>query len=53
MLGIFKKKTKKEKLQLEYQKLLEEAYNLSKVDRKKSDLKTFEANQILNRLNDL
>ena len=53
MLGIFKKKTKKEKLQLEYQKLLEEAYNLSKVDRKKSDLKTFEANQILNQLNDL
>mgnify|MGYP006094438299 FL=1 len=53
MLGIFIKKTKKEKLQLEYQKLLEQAYNLSKFDRKQSDQKTFEANQILNRLNDL
>ena len=53
MFGFFKKKTKKEKLQLEYQKLLKEAYNLSKIDRKKSDLKTFEANKILNLLKDL
>ena len=53
MFGLFKKKTKKEKLQLEYQKLLKEAYDLSKIDRKKSDLKTYDANQILNRINDL
>ena len=53
MFGFFKKKTKKEKLQLEYKTLLNEAFNLSKVDRKKSDQKTFEANQILDQLNDL
>jgi len=53
MFGFFKKKTKKEKLQLEYKTLLKEAFNLSKVDRKKSDQKTFEANQILDQLNDL
>lgn len=53
MFGFLKKKTKKEKLQLEYKTLLKEAFNLSKVDRKKSDQKTFEANQILDQLNDL
>jgi hypothetical protein len=53
MFGFFKKKTKKEKLQIEYKTLLKEAFNLSKIDRKKSDQKTFEANQILDQLNDL
>jgi len=53
MFGFFKKKTKKEKLQIEYKTLLKEAFNLSKIDRKKSDQKTFEANQILEQLNDL
>ena len=53
MFGFFKKKTKKEKLQKEYKTLLKEAFNLSKIDRKKSDQKTFEANQILDQLNDL
>ena len=53
MFGFFKKKTKKEKLQIEYKTLLKEAFKLSKVDRKKSDQKTFEANQILDQLNDL
>ena len=53
MFGFFKKKTKKDKLQLEYKTLLKEAFNLSKIDRKKSDQKTFEANQILDQLNDL
>lgn len=53
MFGFLKKKTKKEKLQIEYKTLLKEAYNLSKIDRKKSDQKTFEANQILEQLNDL
>ena len=53
MFGFLKKKTKKEKLQIEYKTLLKEAFNLSKIDRKKSDQKTFEANQILEQLNDL
>ena len=53
MFGFLKKKTKKEKLQIEYKTLLKEAFNLSKIDRKKSDQKMFEANQILDQLNDL
>ena len=53
MLGFFKKKTPLEKLQLEYKKLLAEAHKLSKVDRKKSDQKMAEANDILNKIDDL
>jgi hypothetical protein len=49
----FLKKRKKEKLQIKYKALLKEAFNLSKVDRKKSDQKTFEANKVLDQLNDL
>lgn len=47
MFGIFKKKSKLEKLQDKYNKLLEEAFNLSRTDRKASDQKTFEAEQVL------
>ena len=53
MLGFFKKKTPLEKLQLEYKKLMAEAHKLSKVDRKKSDQKTAEANEVLNKIDDL
>ena len=47
MFGLFKKKSKLEKLELKYKKLLNEAYNLSKINRSKSDAKTFEANEVL------
>ncbi len=47
MFGLFKKKTEKEKLQLQYEKLLKEAHALSKSNRKKSDQKTFEAEEIM------
>lgn len=50
MFGLFKKKSKKEKLQEKYKKLLEEAFQLSKVDRKASDIKTAEANDLLDRI---
>jgi len=47
MFGLFKKKSKAEILQKKYEKLLKEAYELSTVDRSKSDQKTFEANEVL------
>ena len=53
MFGIFKKKTEKEKLQEQYDKLLKEAYTLSSTNRKMSDQKTFEANEILEQLEKL
>ena len=53
MFGLFKKKTKKEKLQEQYEKLLREAYLLSSTNRKKSDQKTFEANQLMEQITKL
>ena len=53
MFGIFKKKTQKEKLLALYKKKKEEAFTLSKIDRKKSDLKEKEAHDILDALNEL
>ena len=47
MFGIFRKKTEKEKLLKLYKKKKEEAFNLSKIDRIKSDTKEKEANEIL------
>ena len=47
MFGLFKKKIETEKLQQQYDKLLREAYLLSTTNRKMSDQKTFEANEIL------
>ena len=53
MFGLFKKKTKKEKLQEQYEKLLREAYLLSSTNRKMSDQKTFEANQLMEQITKL
>ena len=50
MFGLFKKKSEKEKLQQQYEKLLREAYLLSSTNRKMSDQKTFEANEIMNEI---
>jgi hypothetical protein len=50
MFGLFKKKSEKEKLSAEYKKLMEEAFNLSKTDRKASDAKTAEADAILKKM---
>lgn len=47
MFGIFRRKTKTEKLNLKYKSLMNEAYNLSKTNRKKSDEKYFQADEIL------
>ncbi len=50
MFGLFKKKSEAEKLQDEYAKLMKEAFVLSKSDRKKSDAKTAEAEEILKKI---
>ncbi len=50
MFGIFKKKSEKEKLLSKYNKLLKESYELSNSNRKKSDSKMLEANEILKKI---
>ncbi len=50
MFKLFKKKTEKEKLLEQYDKLIEESYNLSKIDRAKSDLKAAEADELMKRI---
>lgn len=47
MLGLFKKKSKKEKLEKKYEQLMKESYELSKTDRKASDMKRAEAEDLL------
>ncbi|MDO6472800.1 Lacal_2735 family protein [Maribacter sp. 1_MG-2023] len=53
MFGLFKKKSEKEILQSEYEKLLKEAYTLSTTNRKLSDQKTFEADEIMKKIEQL
>ena len=49
-MGLFKKKTEKEKLEAKYKKLLEESYKLSHSNRAASDDKAAEANEILKKI---
>ncbi|MGB2686184.1 MAG: Lacal_2735 family protein [Olleya sp.] len=53
MFGIFKKKSEKEKLQDKYETLLKEAHTLSTTNRKLSDQKTFEAEEVMKQLEKL
>ncbi len=46
MFGLFKKKSEVDILQEQYQKLQEESFKLSTIDRAKSDLKAAEAEEI-------
>lgn len=50
MFGLFKKKSEVDKLQEKHDKLLEEAFKLSKTNRKASDAKTAEANEIAQKI---
>jgi len=50
MFTLFKKKSEKEKLQIQYSKLLKEAHTLSTSNRKMSDQKVYEAEEIMKRL---
>lgn len=53
MFGLFKKKSQKEILQEKYRKLMGEAHKLSTVDRKASDLKTAEAEEVMKQIESL
>jgi cytochrome b involved in lipid metabolism len=50
MFGLFKKKSTKEKLQEQYAKLLKEAHTQSTSNRKLSDQKTFEAEEVMKQI---
>ena len=50
MFGLFKKKSEADKLQEQYQKLMKEAFDLSKVNRTKSDENTAEAEEVLKKI---
>ncbi len=47
MFGLFKKKSEAEKLREQYEKLMKDAFNLSKTDRTASDAKYAEADAIM------
>lgn len=49
-MGLFSRKSEKEKLQDKYKKLVDEAYKLSHSDRRASDLKTAEADEVLKKI---
>lgn len=53
MFGLFKKKTEAEKLNKKYDKLMQEGYELSTINRKASDSKYAEAEQVLKQLEKL
>ena len=50
MFGLFKKKTEQEKLQERYQKLMGEAHKLSHSNRRASDEKVAEAEEVMKQL---
>ncbi|MFK7756273.1 MAG: Lacal_2735 family protein [Flavobacteriales bacterium] len=50
MFGLFKKKSEKEVLQLKYEKLMKEAFELSRVNRTEGDKKYSEADEILKKI---
>lgn len=53
MFGLFKKTTEKEKLYKQYQKLTKEAHSLSTTNRKLSDQKVFEAEEVMKKIEQL
>ncbi|WP_452598396.1 Lacal_2735 family protein [Pontimicrobium sp. MEBiC01747] len=50
MFGLFKKKSRLDKLQDEYKKLLLEAHKLSKTNRQESDKRQVEARTLLDQI---
>lgn len=53
IFDIFKRKNKKEKLQEKYEKLMQESFKLSKINRKLSDAKYAEAEEVLKQIDKL
>ena len=52
-MGLFKRKSPIQKLEDKYEKLLAEAFQLSKTNRMESDKKTAEANKVLEEIEKL
>lgn len=50
MFGLFKKKSELEQLQERYEKLQKEAFDLSKTNRKASDAKTAQADEVAKKI---
>ena len=53
MFGLFKKKSERDKLQEQYADLMQEAHKLSTTNRKLSDQKVFDANEIAKKIDAL
>lgn len=53
MFGLFKKKSEKDTLYEQYQKLTKEAHSFSTSNRKLSDQKTYEAEEVMKKLEKL
>jgi len=52
-MGLFKRKSEKEKLQDKYAKLMAEAHKLSTTNRKQSDEKVAEAEEVMKKIDAL
>ena len=50
MFKLFKKKSEKDVLEDKYQKLLDESFRLSKINRAEADLKAAEADEVLKQI---
>lgn len=53
MMSIFKRKSPKEKLQLKYEQLMKESFQLSTSNRTKADEKVAEAQKVLEQIKEL
>ena len=53
MFGLFKKKTEKEKLMSKYKNLKKMAYEQSKINRRESDKLEYQAQEILNKIDEI
>ena len=49
-MGLFSRKSEKEKLQLQYEKLMKQSFDLSKTNRQASDAKTAEAEEVAKKI---
>ena len=50
MIKLFSKKTPLQKLEEQYDKLIQESYKMSTIDRAKSDTLAYEANEVLEQI---
>jgi transcription elongation GreA/GreB family factor len=53
MFGLFKKKSEKDKLYEFYKKLTKEAHSLSSTNRKLSDQKVYEAEEVMRKIENI